>query len=143
MGFLCEKISEEDLDLFNRIGFKNWNCKLLDSDSVDYWCIDREKSIFFVNSGSFRYEDDEFYDLSYLSKIVRTIMVVTVNPEEGKKTFLIKKITIPKSIWSKRDDIIFTIKEAIYAYGNVVERFSIEIKFECEPELVEKDYNGR
>lgn len=142
-GSYVKKVGDGNLDLFNSVGFKNWDYKPQKGRPNAYWCIDRERSLYFVSSGSFRYEDDEFYDLSYMSKIVRIIIFSTVNPEECKITFLIKKITIPRSIWLEQDDIILALKDAIYAYGNVDGKHAIEIKIECEPELVETDYNGR
>ena len=57
----------------------------------------------------------------------------------------IKRMCIPKSLWSIKDEVINLIKEAFAvidkgAPKNKVKGINVFMK--CEPECVEVDYNG-
>ena len=87
--------------------------------------------------GCYRHETPDYFDLAYKKIVVRT----EITRYQGAS---IDRICIPVSVWEYRDDICKCIKDALVAYGKMYDQnLEIDVKFNCNPECVEVDYNGR
>lgn len=148
MAFLYEEVGEENRKLWDSIGWKDWGMTPIKFLDVRHWSIDREKGIYLMAIGGFR-DLPFYYDLAYEGRIVR---MEVFQKGEGNisvgATFhwKIKRIYIPKSLWSKKDEVV---DEIVNAFSVVRNAFPIEkvrgiyVEIQCEPECVEVDYNGR
>lgn len=148
MGFVYEEVGEENRELWESIGWKNWWKKPIAFARSREWAIDREREVYMQPIGGY-IDMPDYHDLSYKDRIVR--MAVFGRGSGSRKTGVNKvwdiyEIDIPKSIWDDKDKIVQMIKEAFSVYrGGTDEKFinSISVEISCEPECVEVDYNGR
>lgn len=148
MGFVNEQVGEENKDLWESIGWKDWGERTLGFRAKRYWCADKKRSIYMQPIGGF-IDMPNYYDLAYKGRIVR--MEIGQHGNGNRVTgfntvWLIKHVYIPKSLWDEKEDVILAIKEAFMANRSgrsehIVK--SIDIEFCHEPECVEVDYNGR
>ena len=137
MAFVYEEVGKEKEALWNEIGWRDWAKRLESFSQKAHWIADRDRHIYMLHIGSFRFETPDYYDLSYRNIIVR-MEVVTL----GK--FCVKRVCIPKSIWEFRDEICECIKEAFVAYEKAFDpNKAVTVDIDCELECVEADYNGR
>ena len=148
MAFVYEEIGEENRKLWNSIGFKNWAEDPMWFFESKRWSIDREKREYLVAIGGY-IDMPTYYDFSYDGKIVR--MEVSGGGKGNRKegatfNWKINKMSIPKSIWNQKDEIVQDVIKAFSVFTNafppeLVKGVSVEVR--CEPECVEVDYNGR
>lgn len=145
MSFSYEEVGNENLELLKSLCFKDWSEKPIICYAGREWCIDRSIPAYFTPIGSFRGETPDYADLCYKGRMVR------METSEGKTAsnsiiYKINKISIPKSIWDSKDDILRIIVEAskVYILGNIIHKnCNVEVIIAAEPEEVEVDYNGR
>ena len=149
MGFIQEEVGEENRELWESIGWKDWGeNRLVQFFKSKKWSIDRERQIYMQPIGSFR-DTPYYYDLAYKGRIIRMEAV-----SEGNGTIMtgfnvvhdIYRIYIPQSIWEEKEEILQVIKESFLVYRAAAresEINSITVNIQCEPECVEVDYNGR
>ena len=145
MSFLYEKVGEENLELIESLGFKDWGMKSLLCYPNQKWCIDKDNKVYFVPIGSFRGESPFYADMSYLGKIIR--LEIHENTVDVNKVVLaIDRIQIPKSVWGSKEEVLGVALEACkqYVLGKaVINNLMVEVNVAKEPECVEVDYNGR
>ena len=149
MGFIQEEVGEENRELWESIGWKNWVKSPMPFYSIMEWSIDRERQIYMQPIGGGFRDLPYYYDLAYKDRIIR----MEVDPQGSgtritgfNKIWKIYRISIPKSIWAEKEEIMRAIKEAfsVYRGGTAESRVkSINVDISCEPECVEVDYNGR
>ena len=131
---------------FNRLEKLNGEPKFYIDETK--WCIDKEREIYLLEIGSYRFgESPDYFDLAYKNRIVRMDIghYNKGNSETGPHlVYRIERMRIPKAIWEDRDEITKSAKEAFMVYGfrNSGVKM-VEVKMNCEPECVEVDYNGR
>ncbi len=148
MGFVYEKVGEENRELWESIGWKNWGKKTIEFCSITHWVVNKEQKVYMQPIGGF-IDMPDYHDLAYQGKIVRMEVIShgSGSRRDGfHKVWSINKIYIPKSIWNDKDKILQVIKEAFSVYrGGTGEEFinSITVEISCDPECVEVDYNGR
>lgn len=146
MAFVNEEVGEENKELWNSIGWKDWGETPINFHKSRERCIDKERNIFMLPIG--RFIDTPFYcDLAYKGIIVRMERGSGNKLKDGfDLVWIIGHIYIPKSIWNEKEDILQIIKEAfgVYRAGHKIEKVkSITVEFYYEPECVEADYNGK
>ena len=148
MSFVYGEVGEENRELWESIGWKNWVEEPIEFCSIIHWVIDREREVYMQPIGGF-IDMPNYHDFAYQSKIIRMEVVSRGSGSRlagFNKVWDIYKIYIPKSIWDDKDKILQMIKEAFSVYrGGTDEMFinSISAKISCAPECVETDYNGR
>ena len=146
MAFVYEEVGKENEALWNEIGWRDWGNELEEFYEGTKWIVDKERGVYMLPIGSFRFETPFYFDLAYKKVIVRMERGFDKRDTEvdGQIFFRLDRILIPKTVWKYRDDICECIKESFIAYGK---RFNsnmkVEIENNCEPECVETDYNGR
>ena len=128
MSFVYEMVGEENRELWESIGWKDVFESPLDFYRKDYWSLDRSNSIFLIGIGGY-IDMLDYYDISYKQRIIR-MEVVGRNKRDinnrVKVNWKIKKIYIPKSVWSEKEDILIAIKDAFSVMCRVglMSRFS-------------------
>ena len=149
MGFVYEEVGEENRELWESIGWKDWGEKTPKQFFKGrMWSIDRERQIYMQPIGRFR-DTPYYYDLAYKGRIIRMEVV-----SKGNGTIAIGfnvvhdiyRIFIPQSIWEEKEKILQAIKESFLVYRSAAgesEIKSIIVNIQSEPECVEVDYNGR
>ena len=148
MSFVYEMVGEENRELWESIGWKNWGEKPLLFYKRDYWSREKQRNIFLVGIGGY-IDMPEYYDMCYKGRMIR--MEVAGKTEGDRNvgvTFLwdIYNIYIPRSIWEDKDDILLAIADAFSVYRNRTPENAVKeirVKITCEPKCVETDYNGR
>lgn len=150
MGFVYEEVGEENRELWESIGWKDWGERrpVVFYDS-EHWCIDRERHIYMQPIGGY-IDMPDYHDLAYKGRIVR--MEIDAEGSSGTRAtgfdmfWNIERIYIPKSIWEEREEVLKAIKESFSVYRGGHEEDmtnSISVEIKCEPECVEVDYNGK
>lgn len=148
MAFVYEEVGEKNRELWESIGWKDWGENPIAFFKTNEWSIDRERHIYMQPIGGF-IDTPDYHDLAYKGKIIRMEVVSRGNGNRANgfnMDWTIKRICIPKSIWTDRNEVLKVIKEAFLVdRGGHEERFinSISVEISCEPECVEVDYNGR
>ncbi|MDE6387401.1 MAG: hypothetical protein K2L82_06320 [Lachnospiraceae bacterium] len=149
MGFVYEEVGEENRELWESIGWKDWGeKKTVGYFKTNYWVIEKERHIYMQPIGGF-IDMPNYHDLSYKERIIRMEVIDKGNGtiETGFNiSWDICHINIPKSVWEERDKIIQAIKEAfmVYRAGHGEEDInSISTTISGKPKCVEVDYNGR
>lgn len=148
MAFVYEEVGEENRELWESIGWKDWGESPIPFCSITKWSIDRERQIYMQPIGGY-IDMPDYHDLAYKGIIIRMEVIPKGNGTRAtgfNKVWTINRIYIPKSIWEKREAILRAIKEAfsVYRGGTAESRVkSISVEISCEPECVEVDYNGR
>ncbi|MCH5263933.1 MAG: hypothetical protein J1F42_13570 [Lachnospiraceae bacterium] len=149
MGFVYEEVGEENRELWESIGWKDWLKSPMPFCPVYEWCIDKEQQIYMQAIGRFR-DMPDYYDLFYKDRIVR--MEISAEGSSGTRaigfnmSWNVYRIYIPKSIWKERTEILKAIEAAFHVdRGGHAEDLinSISVQISCEPECVEVDYNGK
>ena len=51
MGFVYEQIKESDKELWESIGWKDWNGKKMRYSKYEYWSIDRANKAYLIGVG--------------------------------------------------------------------------------------------
>ncbi len=147
MAFVYEEVGEENRELWESLGWKDWDESEGCFFKTGKWCIDREKEAYLRYAGQYR-DTPFYYDLSYKGRIIRmeeTCRIDTSREEGNIIPWKIKGIKIPKSVWEEKDNIIQMIIEAFTAVkrGNPTRKvLSVTVEIQDEPECVEADYNG-
>lgn len=148
MAFVYERVGEENRELWESIGWKDWTNNEIVFFKSREWCIDREREVYLRGAGQYR-DTPYYYDLAYKGRIIRMEVVswdVDESREEGKIIYWnINRVYIPKSIWEEKDNIIQMIREAcsVKEIGNPTKKIlEVIVKIQSEPECVEADYNG-
>ncbi|MCR5208898.1 MAG: hypothetical protein K6C99_01660 [Lachnospiraceae bacterium] len=146
MAFVYEEVGKENEALWNEIGWRDWAERPKGFYEKKQWCADKERGVYMLPIGSFRDETPDYYDLAYKKVIVR--IERGFDPRDiGIKGYVfvrVDRVYIPISIWEYRDDICGCIKESFVAYEREYNsNMKVDVEFECEPECVEADYNGR
>ena len=148
MSFVYEMVGEENKELWESLGWKNWGEKPLIFSKRRHWSRNKQRNIFLIVIGGY-IDMPEYYDMCYKGRIIRMEVVDASTGElYTGVTFLwkIENIYIPKSIWQDKDDILSAIADAFSVYTNLVPENKVEgisVEIECEPTCVEADYNGR
>ncbi|MFG6327525.1 MAG: hypothetical protein K1W00_11815 [Lachnospiraceae bacterium] len=148
MAFIYEEVGEENRELWESIGWKNWSGNPLGFYSERQWSIDKERNIYLVRVGGY-IDMPIFWDMSYEGRIIR--MEVAGKAKGNNSTgvvfnWKIMKINIPKSLWGKKQDIVEQITNAVSVVRCLTpleKVIAINVEMRCEPECVEVDYNGR
>lgn len=149
MGFVYEEVGEENRELWESIGWKNWVEIPIGFARSREWSVDSERQIYMQPIGKFR-DMPNYHDLAYKGRIVR--MEISSSGSSGNRVtgfdmlWNIYHIFLPKSIWEEREEVLKAIKEAFLVYRGGHEEDginSISVEIKCEPECVEVDYNGR
>lgn len=149
MGFVYEEVGEENRELWESIGWKNWGERPIEFYKKTEWVIDRERNIFMQPIGGGFRDMPFYYDLAYKGRIVRTeaLSWADINDEQRRNVFWnINKILIPQSLWNEKKTVITLVKEAFLANncGISPDRIkSINVNLPNEAQCVEVDYNGR
>lgn len=147
MGFVYEEVGKQNEELWNSIGWQNWSGEPKFYIDETKWCIDKEREIYLLAIGSFRFETPYYFDMAYKCRIIR-MDIWNFSKENGETdpdlVYRIDRMRIPKAIWEDRDEITKSAKEAFMVYGfrNSGVKM-VEVEMNCEPERVEVDYNGR
>ena len=140
MGFIFEKVPEEDWELYNAMGFKNcFGKNMLRADKYTWWCADRERNAYLVGIGGGYQDMPYYYDLWWNGRIIRM---------EISKRFLknsnggidviwyVHSIPISEEIWKFKDDVLEMIHEAFAVnrgWSETYELNDITVKIQCEP----------
>lgn len=146
MAFVYEEVGKENEALWNEIGWRDWFKRKKAFDEKNFWCVDKEQGVYMLPIGSYRGETPDYFDMAYKNVIVRMERGVDIRSKghDGYLFFRIDKVYIPRIIWNYREDIYLAIKEALVGYGRRDNKdMKVDVEFECEPECVEADYNGR
>ncbi len=147
MAFVYEEVGEENRELWESIGWRNWGRNKLPFFKSREWSIDRDREVYLQGIGGY-IDMPNYYDLSYKGRIIRmeeTCRIDTSREEGNIIPWKIKGIKIPKSVWEEKDNIIQMIIEAFTAVkrGNPTRKvLSVTVEIQGEPECVEADYNG-
>ncbi len=147
MAFVYEEVGEENRELWESIGWRNWGRNKLPFFKSRKWSIDRDREVYLQGIGGY-IDMPCYYDLSYKGRIIRmekSCRVNTSRVEGSTVPWIIEGIKIPKSIWEEKDNIIQMIREAFAAIkiGNPARKvLSVTVEIQGEPECVEADYNG-
>ncbi len=147
MAFVYEKVGEENRELWESLGWKDWAENERCFFKSREWCIDREREVYWQGVGGY-IDMPIYYDLSYKGRIIRmegSCWIDTSREEGNIIPWKIKGIKIPKSVWEEKDNIIQMIIEAFTAVkvGNPTRKvLSVTVEIQSEPECVEADYNG-
>ena len=77
-------------------------------------------------------------------RIIRIAVVESIETGESKaqSVYNIQKISIPRSVWEERAEILKNIEESIDETVRSL-KLNVKVNINCEPECVETDYNGR
>ena len=148
MAFVYEEVGEENKEIWESIGWKNWSGNPLGSYKRQQWSIDKERKIYLVNIGGY-IDMPDFWDMSYEGRIVRMEVAgrgIGNNSTGVIFNWKIMKINIPKSLWEKRQDVVEQIINAasvVRCLTPLEKVKAINVEVLCEPECVEVDYNGR
>lgn len=148
MGFVYEKVGEENRELWESIGWKDWGESPIPFCPITKWSIDKEQQIYMQPIGGY-IDMPDYHDLAYKGIIIRMEVIPRGNGTRAtgfNKVWIINRIYIPKSIFEEKEQILEVIKESfsVYRGGTAESRVkSISVKISCEPECVEMDYNGR
>lgn len=148
MGFVYEEVGEENRELWESIGWRDWGENPLRYYKTKQWAIDREQQVYMQPIGGY-IDMPDYHDISYKGRIIRLEI-----GSRGRGTletgfdmnWIIFRIYIPKSVWEDRKEILKAIEEAFGVYRaahNEEDVNSISVEISCEPECVEVDYNGR
>ena len=144
MGFVYEVVPEEDREFFKSMGLKDcWGREGRGLTNRTKWCANRTQNAYLVGIGGGYDEMPYFYDLWWEGNVVR--MEITSreikNDEEGYDiTWNIHKISIPKKIWNRKEEIMNMVESAFsvnesWCKGRKIN--SIKIIFRSEPEKME------
>lgn len=148
MAFIYGKVGEENRELWESIGWKNWGDEKMTFSRHDRWSADKERNIYMQPIGGF-IDMPDYYDLFFEGRIVRMEVFCWTqgNRAEGVVfCWKIKRIYIPKSIWNKKEQVIHEINNSFKVVHNLtpIENVKeINVEIQCEPECVEVDYNGK
>ena len=149
MSFVFEKFGD-DREFWSELCFRDWWLREMFFSKNRHWCADREREIYFLPIGSFRDETPNFYDLSYKRRIIRMEVEEGVENEGDDERprynlfFKVEKISIPNSVWNEASEILGEIEESFYTFGSsLINVAKVSVSINCEPECIEKDYNGR
>lgn len=148
MGFVYEKVREEDRELWESLGWKGWDGQELLFSKYDFWSIDREQNSYLIAIGGY-IDMPTYYDFSYRNKIVRLEVFCKTEGnrvEGGVFNWKIKKMYIPKSIWDEKEQIMQGVINAFSVVNNgipIEKTIGITVEIQCEPDCVEVDYNGK
>ena len=148
MAFVYEEIGEENRELWNSIGFKDWAEDPLRFSKTKCWAKDKEREEYLVGIGGF-IDMPTYYDFSYEGTIIRMEVFCRGNGNRKDGIFLnwkINRMLIPKSIWNQKDEVVKEIIKAFSVFTKLVppeQVIGIDVEVRCEPECVEVDYNGR
>ena len=149
MAFVYEEVGEENRELWESIGWKDWGKDPISFMGTRHWSIDKEHNIFMLPIGCF-IDTPYYYDLAFKCRIVRMVGLRSDSSGDLKNGFdlvwRIGHIYIPKSLWNERSNVVQAIKESfsVYRGGHKIEKVkSITVELCCEPECVETDYNEK
>ncbi len=148
MGFVYEEVGEENRELWESIGWKDWVKNPIDFCSIVHWAIDRENKVYMQPIGSF-IDTPEYYDLAYKGRIVRMEILEHGDGTRSKGFNIlwdVHRICIPQSIWEYKSEILKAVFESFKVCRGVIPEDkvkSISVEINCTPECMEEDYNGR
>lgn len=148
MAFIYEEVGEENRGLWESIGWKDWGGNEFAYSKRRYWTINKDENAYLVAIGGY-IDMPHYHDFSYEGRIVRMeVFYLAEGSIEVGMTFnwKIERMYIPKSLWSKKDDVIRLVEDAFSVTRNLVpieKVVNINVEIQCEPECVEVDYNGR
>ena len=145
MGFVYERVPEEDREFFKSMGLKDcWGREGKCLTKRTKWCADREKNAYLVGiGGGYNGEMPYFYDLWWNSQIIRMEIErgSKGNVETGIEViWFINRISVPCDIWEYKDKIVEIIEEAFSinrGWCEETELKYITVKINCTPEKVE------
>lgn len=149
MAFIYEKVQPEDYELFDSIGWYDVFYHPINRHSY-HWCKDVERNLFLLVIGTHRFDPPLYCDFYFKGRIIRLEVEYTVDPcVNGICAFCwnIQRISIPKSIWNDKTEIVSLIKEAFFVndFGlssrGKTAHITINLPNECEQ--VEADYHGK
>jgi hypothetical protein len=145
MAFVYEKVSEQDREFWEILGFKGFKGdSLCPFTSRKYWCADRERKAYLNCVGKGGPETPLIYELWWQGGLIRIWIeeFLTSDVSDSEKQIIngaVSRILIPKKLWDKQDEIILLIAEALkcdesYYSTSMVPDGDVEIK--CSPECV-------
>ena len=71
MAFVYEEVGKENEVLWNEIGWRDWDEKLEGFYEERHWIVDKEREVYMLPIGNFRYEKPDYFDLAYKKVVVR------------------------------------------------------------------------
>ena len=143
MSFAFEKVGKNK-ELWTKIGFRDLELEKIPYSKYHFWCADKKNNIFLFHVGNDREDTPNYFDLSYKMRIVRIAVVESIEAGEtrAESIYNIQRISIPKSVWEERDEILKNIEESMNEDVRSL-KLDVHVKINCEPECVDADYNGR
>ena len=143
MSFVFEKVGNNK-ELWTNIGFRDPELKVIPYSKYHLWCADITHDSYLFQVGSLRADAPRYFDLSYKMRIIRIAVAEIIETRETGAGYIyrVQRITIPRSVWEERSEIIKIIEESVNTSVHAVNTVA-SVKMNCEPECVEMDYNGR
>lgn len=118
MAFVFEDVPKADWELYNSFKLKSYNGKEeLVADKYAMWRVDRERNIYFICLGGGAFEQARIYALIWQGeKLLIHLDSYAENMLDASTRvhWDICRIIAPKSLESKKDEIISLIKEIAY-----------------------------
>ena len=143
MSYVFEKVGKNK-ELWTTIAFRDLELEKIPYSKYLFWCADKKNSIFLFQIGNNRGDTPNYFDLSYKMRIVRIAVVESIEAGEtrAESIYNIQRISVPKSVWEERDEILKNIEESMNENFHSL-KLDVHVKIRCEPECVDVDYNGR
>lgn len=145
MGFVFEKVPEEDWDFFMSMGLKDcWGSNPLNVSECSAWCADRERNAYLVPIGGGFREMPNYYDLWWNGHTIRMEIGDGGNGNYNvgvDLVWFIHKISIPKEIWQYKGEIMNMITDAFSVNEGWCRKEclkSIAVKVMCKAEIAEE-----
>ena len=143
MSYIFEKVGKNK-ELWTEIGFRNLELENIPYTKYIFWCADKKNKTFLFHIGNSRGDDPNYFDLSYKMRIIRIAVVESIEQIGTGIEFIynIQRISIPRSVWEERNEILRNIEESINEDVHSM-KLGTQVIINCDPECIESDYNGR
>ncbi|MBQ7756936.1 MAG: hypothetical protein IJ401_06510 [Oscillospiraceae bacterium] len=140
MAFVCEIIPSEDIEYVRSLGIKDWSGHDLERffEGISEWSIDRNRQAFLVRLGG-GYKDMPYFAAFWYEgcEIRIETPVRLFEDNEGRKIRKITGISIPKELYSQKEEICNLIIEAYLAMSKYYNSSTIT-EIHCEPKIKER-----
>ena len=143
MSFVSETVGKNK-ELWTKISFRDLELNIIPYSKYIHWCADKKNNIFLFQVGNNRGDTPNYFDLSYKMRIIRIAAVESIEIGESKAEYIckIQRISIPKSVWKERVEILKNIQESMNEDVHSL-NLGTQVIINCDPECIESDYNGR
>lgn len=117
MGFVSERVRQEDRELFNSFELVNKTIDIgqkIEADEHSFWKIDRERNCYFIMTGVIGLEGIEFYTLVLDGQKVNITAGFERRFDRGmQKGYKVCSIVADKGLESRESEYLELIKEAL------------------------------